>query len=107
MAGYWRVDGNAKNAINGTWINSPGKELLNISYQQMEHHYCGNILQLTNAQGEPILAMSQRAWEGFTETQQEFFAQHLQVCKWDITTIETIGGGSMRCMLAEIFNPEN
>ena len=29
LAGYWRVDGNAQNAINGTWINSPGKELLN------------------------------------------------------------------------------
>ena len=31
LAGYWRVEGNAKNAINGTWINSPGEELLNLS----------------------------------------------------------------------------
>ena len=39
LAGYWRVDGNAKNAINGTWINSPGKELLNILKKDLKSNY--------------------------------------------------------------------
>ena len=39
LAGYWRVDGNAKNAINGTWINSPGKELLNILKKDLKTNY--------------------------------------------------------------------
>jgi 4-alpha-glucanotransferase len=39
LAGYWRVDGNAKNAINGTWINSPGKELLNILKKDLKSDY--------------------------------------------------------------------
>ena len=39
MAGYWRVDGNAKNAINGTWINSPGKELLNVLKRDLKSDY--------------------------------------------------------------------
>ena len=39
MAGYWRVDGNAQNAINGTWINSPGKELLNILKKDLKSDY--------------------------------------------------------------------
>ena len=39
LAGYWRVDGNAKNAINGTWINSPGKELLDILKKDLKSDY--------------------------------------------------------------------
>ena len=39
LAGYWRVDGNAQNAINGTWINSPGKELLNILKKDLKSDY--------------------------------------------------------------------
>ncbi len=39
LAGYWRVEGNAKNAINGTWINSPGKDLLNILKKDLKSNY--------------------------------------------------------------------
>ncbi len=39
LAGYWRVDGNAKNAINGTWINSPGKELLNFLKKDLKSQF--------------------------------------------------------------------
>ena len=39
LSGYWRVNGNAKNAINGTWINSPGKELLNILKKDLKTNY--------------------------------------------------------------------
>ena len=39
LAGYWRVDGNAKTAINGKWINSPGKELLNALKKDLRSDY--------------------------------------------------------------------
>ena len=39
LAGYWRVEGKSKNAINGTWINSPGKELLNILKKDLRSNY--------------------------------------------------------------------
>ncbi|ABM72378.1 Putative 4-alpha-glucanotransferase [Prochlorococcus marinus str. MIT 9515] len=39
LAGYWRIDGDAKNAINGTWINSPGKDLLNILKKDFNSNY--------------------------------------------------------------------
>ena len=38
LAGYWRVDGKAKNAINGMWINSPGKEILNTLKKDLKSH---------------------------------------------------------------------
>jgi hypothetical protein len=72
---------------------------------QMEQHFCGNILELKNALGERVLAMSTSAWAGFEPEQQAFFKERMHICANDISTIETIGGGSMRCMLAEVFNP--
>jgi hypothetical protein len=86
-------------------VAASNKTLIKITLEQMEQHYCGNILELSNASGQRILALSQRAWDGFTPQQQSFFSQRMQICANDITTIETIGGGSMRCMLAEVFNP--
>ncbi|MCJ8274279.1 MAG: arginine deiminase-related protein, partial [Psychrosphaera sp.] len=86
-------------------VQNSGKTLVEISLDQMEQHYCGNILELQSRSGKRVLALSQRAWAGFTEQQQAFFESRMTICANDITTIETIGGGSMRCMLAEVFNP--
>jgi hypothetical protein len=87
-------------------VQNSGKTLVEISLEQMELHYCGNILELHSRSGQRVLALSQRAWLGFTEQQQAFFESRMTICANDITTIETIGGGSMRCMLAEVFNPD-
>jgi hypothetical protein len=88
-----------------TRVEASGKTLIDISMAQMEQHFCGNILELESSTGDRILALSQKAWEGFVEGQQVFFSERMTICANDITTIETIGGGSMRCMLAEVFNP--
>ena len=88
-------------------VNSTGKTLIAITLEQMENHFCGNILELSNNQGERILALSEKAWQGFTPSQQAFFTERLTICANNVDTIETIGGGSMRCMLAEVFNPAN
>ena len=86
-------------------VKNTGKHLIAITHEQMENHYCGNILELANDKGERVLALSEQAWQGFSAEQRAFFSERMQICANDITTIETIGGGSMRCMLAEVFNP--
>lgn len=88
-------------------VESTGKTLIKITHEQMENHYCGNILELRNNQGKRVLALSENAWQGFTANQQAFFSERLIICANSVDTIETIGGGSMRCMLAEVFNPNN
>lgn len=88
-------------------VESTGKTLIMITHEQMESHYCGNILELSNNKGERVLALSENAWQGFNASQQAFFNERMVICANNIDTIETIGGGSMRCMLAEVFNPAN
>ena len=79
--------------------------VLEISPEQMERHYCGNILQLRNRDGELLIVMSARAEDGFTPQQRERLSVYGKIVSVDLQTIETIGGGSARCMLAEVFLP--
>ncbi len=80
-----------------------GKTVINISMVQMENSFCGNIIELKNNADEALFAMSQSAWDGFTPEQKNLIEQNGKpiVCK--IPTIEHIGGGSLRCMIAENF----
>lgn len=80
-------------------------EVIDISLAQVEHSFCGNILQLRGADGQPLIAMSGQAWNGFTPTQQKTLERHGQPVVNPIPTIEAVGGGSCRCMLAELFLP--
>ncbi|WP_293761420.1 arginine deiminase-related protein [uncultured Aquitalea sp.] len=80
-------------------------EVIDISHEQVEKHFCGNILQLETADGTPLIAMSESAWKGFTPAQQALLEKHGQPVINPIPTIEAVGGGSCRCMLAEIFLP--
>ena len=78
------------------------KQVIDISQGQLQQ-FCGNILQIKNSQGEKLIAMSTCAFNGFTLEQRELLAQHGRLLVFDIPTIESIGGGSVRCMMAEIF----
>jgi len=82
-------------------------ELLIISELQMTNHFCGNILQLEDSNNQAVIALSHSAYNGFNSSQKKFLENKgtLAVCK--IPTIERIGGGSTRCMLAENFLPSN
>lgn len=80
-------------------------EVIEITLEQMESHFCGNILQVRNHFGEPLIVMSQRAFNGFSQTQRHRLSQHGRLVPVDIGTIEEVGGGSARCMMAEIFLP--
>lgn len=80
-------------------------EIIDISIKQMERSFCGNILQVRNNQGEPVTVMSQSAYEGFTDEQFDRIESHGMVVNAKINTIERVGGGSARCMMAEVFLP--
>lgn len=77
-----------------------GREIIVISYAQMGN-FCGNLLELADQQGNPVYAMSTRAYEGFTEAQRAVLSASGTIVHAPIPTIEDIGGGSVRCMIAE------
>jgi hypothetical protein len=79
-------------------------EIIDISREQM-NHFCGNILQVRNKDDKKYIVMSTQAYGHFSDTQRQQLENHGTILHTDLTTIETIGGGSARCMMAEIFLP--
>ena len=91
------------------WVlESLGKthEVITISLEQTEKHFCGNSLQLVNSKGEKFIVMSENALNAFTESQKEQLKPHGILLGLPIPTLEYIGGGSARCMIAEVFLPK-
>jgi hypothetical protein len=82
-------------------IVSSGKEIIAISLEQMKH-FAGNMLQLENNGKEKILVMSTAAWQSLHTGQKEKLSQYNQIIHSSLQNIETNGGGSARCMIAEI-----
>ena len=66
--------------------------------------FAGNILELTPASGA-VIAMSTTAWNSFDAAQRRLLERHGSVVAADIPVIEGLGGGGVRCMLAEIHLP--
>jgi hypothetical protein len=85
-----------------TSLKNSCKQLISISYDQMLN-FAGNMLQLQNKKDEPVLVMSGSAYDALADTQKEQMQSFTQLLPVNINTIETIGGGSARCMMAEIF----
>ncbi|HRB40974.1 MAG TPA: arginine deiminase-related protein, partial [Bacteroidia bacterium] len=70
--------------------------------------FCGNALQLQTNTERPVLTMSTTAFNAFSTEQIKTIEKHSDILYSSIDTIESIGGGSVRCMLAEIFlNPKS
>ncbi|MCH2225632.1 MAG: arginine deiminase-related protein [Crocinitomicaceae bacterium] len=85
-------------------VGDLGKEVIELSNHQIYEEFAGNMLQLINENDESILVMSEKAYAGLSKDQLArltFLNDHILAVK--IPTIERIGGGSVRCMLAEIF----
>ncbi len=83
-------------------FESTGKEIIEISLDQM-NHFAGNMLQVQNTAGDRILVMSEQAFQSLSPGQIETLASHTKLLHQPLPTIETYGGGSARCMMAEIF----
>ncbi len=85
-------------------ITESGKAIIAISFDQM-NHFAGNMLQVHNQAGKRFLVMSSQAFGSLNKVQIEQIEGYNQIIHSDITTIETNGGGSARCMMAEVFLP--
>jgi hypothetical protein len=83
-------------------LERTGKEVIDISYDQMES-FAGNMLQIRNESGQTFLVMSKAAYDSLTSTQKDTLSAKTELLPIDISTIEYYGGGSVRCMMAEIF----
>ena len=86
-------------------LNSLRKSNLNIikiKYEQMLS-FCGNIIEVKNIENNSYLLMSANAYQGFTPEQKALLAREGELLPIPINTIEKISGGSIRCMVAEIF----
>ncbi len=80
------------------------RHIIDISMDQM-NHFAGNMLQLRNEQGDKFLIMSDTAYDSLTDEQIYTITDKFnnQIIAPKIDLIETIGGGSARCMIAEVF----
>lgn len=87
-------------------IKSTKKEIIEISREQLEKHFAGNMLQVQNNQGDLFLVMSERALKSLNDEQLDQIQNHCDILTAPIYLIEEIGGGSARCMMAEIFLPK-
>lgn len=83
-------------------LTATGHEIIPITLKQV-HAYAGNMLQVKNAKDKNFTILSKQANKALTRQQKDILKIHTNLLPIDIDTIETIGGGSVRCMMAEIF----
>ena len=81
------------------------KEIIEITLEQM-NAFAGNMLQVQSNEGAYYLVISDTAYKSLTKDQIKRIKQHTEILVPQINTIEKYGGGSVRCMMAEIFLPE-
>ena len=84
-------------------LTATHKEIIDISIPQM-NCFAGNMLQLKNSDNESLLVMSSQAYRSLTEEQLGRLEKYNRIIHAPLDTIESAGGGSARCMMAEIFN---
>lgn len=86
-------------------LEKTGHEIIDITFEQM-NAFAGNMLQVENTDGKTFLVMSATAFKSLTSPQISQIEKHTSILFVSVPTIETIGGGSARCMLAEIYLEE-
>ena len=85
-------------------LKNDGKEIIIISEQQM-HHFAGNMLQVIGADEQRFMVMSSAAYNSLKPEQLLAIRKHCEIIHSSLETIEASGGGSARCMMAEVFLP--
>jgi hypothetical protein len=87
-------------------LKSTQKQIVAISFEQM-NHFAGNMLEVQNKAGESLLVMSKSAWDSLNYEQKAILSSFSKPVYSDISTIENNGGGSARCMMAEVHLPQD
>jgi hypothetical protein len=93
-----------QNKLVAETIIDSKKKIIPITLHQVDH-FAGNMLQVENKTGEKLLIMSTQAFESLTNGQVEELGTYNRIIHSPLTTIETNGGGSARCMMAEVYLP--
>jgi len=83
-------------------VQYSGKEILPITIRQMQS-FCGNVLFATNTLNQECAIVSDTAWNAFSNEQKELLTKHATPLIVSIPVIERVGGGGVRCMIAELF----
>jgi len=85
-------------------LTSTQKEIVEISFEQM-NHFAGNMLEVKSKDGDTLIVMSESAYKSLEDGQISTLKKHGRLIYADIQTIENNGGGSTRCMMAEVHLP--
>jgi hypothetical protein len=87
-------------------LESGGREVVEITMEQL-YAFAGNMLAVENSRRETLLVMSERAFSSLRKAELQKLGRHARLVQSPIPTIEDFGGGSVRCMLAEVFLPRH
>jgi hypothetical protein len=87
-------------------LKADGKEIILITESQL-NNFAGNMLEVQGTNQRRYLVMSQAAQQALTKKQIAQLEEHITILSTSLDTIEACGGGSARCMMAEIFLPKN
>lgn len=87
-------------------LKESNKEIIKITESQI-HQFAGNMLQVRGKDDKLFLVMSKAAHNSLNELQIQKIEKHCTILSSSLETIETCGGGSARCMIAEVFLPKN
>ncbi|MGW9687191.1 citrulline utilization hydrolase CtlX [Flagellimonas sp. 2504JD1-5] len=86
-------------------LKADGKEVINITEEQM-YNFAGNMLQVVGKDDQRYMVMSSAAYNSLDKSRREAIEKHCPIIHSSLSTIETCGGGSARCMMAEVFLPK-
>ncbi len=86
-------------------IKMDGREIIDITEEQL-YHFAGNMLQVIGANDQRFMVMSTQAYNSLREDQIKAIEKHCGIIHSPLDTIESSGGGSARCMMAEVFLPK-
>jgi hypothetical protein len=87
-------------------LRGDDKEVILISEEQV-NNFAGNMLEVKGKNDKRFLVMSESAFKSLTKKQITQLEAHVEIIHSTLNTIEACGGGSARCMMAEIFLPKN
>lgn len=99
------IDDKAERKNVANHLNQDGKEIVTITENQVSS-FAGNMLQVMGGDNQSYLVMSEKAHNSLTNYQKETLLKHTRILTSSLDTIETCGGGSARCMMAEVFLPK-
>ncbi|STZ68786.1 Uncharacterized protein conserved in bacteria containing a pentein-type domain [Myroides odoratus] len=100
------IDDKQERKIVLNHLKESGKEVVLITEDQV-NNFAGNMLQILGANDEKYLVMSTQAYNSLTDGQIKTLEKHAKILHSSLDTIEACGGGSARCMMAEVFLPKN